>query len=229
MMSSRTLRALGITLAVAIIGAVAASAATSAQNATVIRIWADNDRKAAVQKVAGEWAASKGVEVEVVLKDFGRIRDDLKTVAVENAPDVIVGAHDWTGQLAADGLVQPIFPSKAVRAKIPAYALNAFSYGIASKRLYGAPVALENLGLIVNKNLTRIPKTFAQLQAYALAFQKKSADNIGLAVPQGTNGDAYHMYPFFSGLCGVSQSRRSAQSGVPAVCPDGAKRSGKIS
>ncbi len=202
MVSNRTLRALGITLAVAIIGAVAASAATSASNATAIRIWADNDRKAAVQKVAGEWAASKGVEVEVVLKDFGRIRDDLKTVASENAPDVIVGAHDWTGQLAADGLVQPIFPSKAVRAKIPAYALNAFSYGIASKRLYGAPVALENIGLVVNKNLTKIPKTFAQLQTYALAFQKKSADNIGLAVPQGANGDAYHMYPFFSGLCG---------------------------
>jgi maltose-binding protein MalE len=76
------------------------------------------------------------------------------------------------------------------------------SYGTAVKRLYGMPVALENIGLVVNKKLAKVPTTFASLQTQALAFQKKASGNIGLAVPQGANGDAYHMYPFFSGLCG---------------------------
>lgn len=202
MKSTHVLRALVMTGLVAVVAAVAASVATSASNATVVRIWTDADRKASVEKVAGAWAASKGVEIEVVQKDFGKIRDDLKTVQPETAPDVIVGAHDWVGQLAADGSVVPLVVPKATLKNFPAYSLNAFSYGTAIKRLFGVPVALENIGLVVNKRLAKTPKTFQSFQTQALAFQKKASGNIGLAVPQGANGDAYHMYPFFSGLCG---------------------------
>jgi maltose-binding protein MalE len=135
----------------------------------------------------------------VVFHAFGNIRDDLKTVKAENAPDVIVAAHDWTGDLAANGLVLQLFPKKATRAQFPKYSLDAFSY---SGRLYGAPYALENVGLVVNTRLVKVPKTFAQFEKSALAFKRKSPDNIALAVPQGSGGDAYHMYPFFSGLGG---------------------------
>jgi arabinogalactan oligomer / maltooligosaccharide transport system substrate-binding protein len=175
---------------------------TSGAAETRIRVWTDKDRKTAVERVVGQWAAGKGLSVDVVEKDFGKIRDDLKTVQPENAPDVIIGAHDWTGQLAADGLVLPLFPSKATRAQFPAYALGAFSYGTAVKRLYGAPVVLENIGLVVNTKLAKVPTTFAQFQAAALAFKKKKSGNLAVAVPQGAAGDAYHMYPFFSGLGG---------------------------
>src|SRR5262245_55193686 len=169
---------------------------------TSIRVWTDKDRKTAVEQVVGEWAKTKGLTVEVVEKDFGKIRDDLKTVQPESAPDVIIGAHDWTGQLAADGLVLPLNPTAATRAQFPSYALAAFSYGTAVKRLYGAPVALENIALVVNTKLAKVPRTFAQLQTEALAFKKKSKNNLAIAVPQGAAGDAYHMYPFFSGLGG---------------------------
>jgi arabinogalactan oligomer/maltooligosaccharide transport system substrate-binding protein len=76
------------------------------------------------------------------------------------------------------------------------------SYGTAVKRLYGLPVQLENIGLVVNTKLAKVPKTFAQLEREALAFKKKSSGNLAIAVQQGAGGDAYHMYPFFSGLCG---------------------------
>jgi maltose-binding protein MalE len=169
---------------------------------TTIRVWTDKDRRAAVDQVVGEWAKTKGLTVEVVEKDFGKIRDDLKTVQPESAPDVIIGAHDWTGQLAADGLVLPLNPTAATRAQFPSYALSAFSYGTAVKRLYGAPVALENIALVVNTKLAKVPRTFAQLQTEALAFKRKAKNNLAIAVPQGAAGDAYHMYPFFSGLGG---------------------------
>jgi maltose-binding protein MalE len=185
-----------------LVGPSAAAVDVTAAAATKITVWTDKDRKTAVEKVVGEWAASKGLSVEVVEKDFGKIRDDLKTVQPETAPDVIIGAHDWTGQLAADGLVLPLFPSAATRAQFPAYALGAFSYGTAVKRLYGAPVVLENIALVVNTKLAKVPKTFAQFQASALAFKKKASGNLAVAVPQGAAGDAYHMYPFFSGLGG---------------------------
>ena len=107
-------------------------------------------------------------------KNFGDIRDNLGTVAAADAPDVITAAHDWTGQLAANGLVQPLFLSAAVKKQFPSYTLNAFSYGTAVKKLYGVPAAVENIGLVVNTKLAKAPKTFAQLESEALAVKKKS-------------------------------------------------------
>ncbi len=187
-------------------GAVRGSAAT----AGTLRIWTDKDRKADIQRIAEAWGARRGVTVEVVEKNFGDIRDQLKTVAPATAPDVIIGAHDWTGQLAADGLVLPLSPKKATLRQFPAYSLDAFSYGTAVKRLYGAPVALENVGLVVNTRLATVPKSWADLEKQALAFKAKSADNLAIAVPQAPAGDAYHMYPFFSGLGGFVFGKNKA-------------------
>ena len=179
-MSRRT--AFGACVVVAMLATVAAavpaSGAVSASSAAggTIRIWTDKDRRADIEKIANAWASRRGVQVEVVEKNFGDIRDQLKTVAAASAPDVIIGAHDWTGQLAADGLVLPLSPKKATLRQFPKYALDAFSYGTAVKRLYGAPVALENVGLVVNTRLATVPKTFAKLEKQALAFKKKSSE-----------------------------------------------------
>ena len=202
MISRKRSTALLAVVALAMIAGFTASTVRAATKATTITIWADQDRKAAVTQLAQTWAASRGVTVNVVVHDFGKIRDDLGTVASADAPDVIMAAHDWTGQLAANGLVQPLVLSKAQKANFPAYTLNAFSYGTAIKRLYGVPTQIENIGLVVNTALAKVPTTFAQLESEALAFKHKKSGNLAIAVQQGTNGDAYHMYPFFSGLGG---------------------------
>ena len=195
--------AIAVTALAAVAGtASAAPAAGTSASATTIRIWADGNRKAAVERVAGAWARSRGVNVDVVLKEFGDIRTNLSTVTADAAPDVIVGAHDWTGELAAGGLVVPLTPRKTAIAPFPKYTLDAFSYGTAVKRLYGTPVAVENIGLVVNTKLAHVPTSFADLESQALKFKKKKSGNLAIAVPQGANGDAYHMYPFFSGLGG---------------------------
>jgi arabinogalactan oligomer / maltooligosaccharide transport system substrate-binding protein len=190
-------------VAVALIGAGATAAAPAvpgaAEQRAKLTVWVDNVQKPAIDKITSAWGNRRGVDVNVVFHSFGTIRDDLKTVKAENAPDVIVAAHDWTGDLAANGLVLQLFPKKATKAQFPKYALDAFSYG---GRLYGAPYALENVGLVVNTRLVKVPKTWAQLEKSALAFAKRSPDNLAIAVPQGSGGDAYHMYPFFSGLGG---------------------------
>ena len=145
MLSTKTAARTLVALVVASLAAIALTATASGADATTIRIWTDKDRLAAVTKVANAWAASKGATIEVVQKDFGQIRDNLKTVQAETAPDVIVGAHDWIGELSANGSIVPLFPSTATKKQFPAYALDAFSYGTAIKKLYGAPVALENI------------------------------------------------------------------------------------
>jgi maltose-binding protein MalE len=189
-------------VATALAALVVALPAVASHKAATIVIWTDQDRQAAITKLANEWSANSGVTAKVVVKDFGSIRDNLGTVSAADAPDVFNAAHDWTGQLAANGLVEPLFLSKAVAAQFPSYTLNAFSYGTAVKKLYGVPVAVENIGLVVNTKLVKVPTTFKQLETEALAYKKKAHQTFGIALQQGTNGDAYHMYPFFSGLGG---------------------------
>src|SRR5207249_3340476 len=160
---------------VAISAAVAASSAVASHKAgPTIVIWTDANRAPAVTQVANTWASSAGATVKVVTKDFGSIQTNLGTVAATDAPDVILAAHDWTGALAANGLVEPLYPSSAIKAQFPSYTLGAFSYGTAVKKLYGIPVQIENIGLIVNTKLTAAPTTFAQLEATALKFKKKN-------------------------------------------------------
>ncbi|MBD0347939.1 MAG: extracellular solute-binding protein [Thermoleophilia bacterium] len=197
-------------IALVLLAVTAGSAAPNRAAADELVIWADKDRKPAVERVAGQWGSARGVEIRVVEKEFGQIRNDLGTVKAESAPDVIVGAHDWTGELAASGLLLPLNPSKATRAQIPGYALDSFSYGTAVKKLYGAPVAIENIGLFVNTALAPVPRTWAALERSALAVKRRTKAPVGIAVQQGAGGDAYHMYPFFSGLCGYIFGKNKA-------------------
>jgi len=179
-----------------------AAAKVAAPPSATVTIWTDHAGAVALTKVAGDWAASNGVAVRVVEKNFGELRDDLATVSAAEAPDVAVAANAWTAALATTGLVIPIAPKKATLAHFPAATLDAFSYGPGVKRLYGVPVAVENIGLVVNTKLVRVPTTWSRLEKSALAFKKRKKGNLGVAVQQGANGDAYHMYPFFSGLGG---------------------------
>jgi arabinogalactan oligomer / maltooligosaccharide transport system substrate-binding protein len=209
MSRARMLR-LGAVLAIAAVAGVVAVGATARSKAQTLTIWADASRVPAIQKVAGAWAAQHNITINVVQKDFGVIQNSLGTVDASTAPDVVVGASDWVGGFSANGLVVPLVLSKSVKSQFPSYALDAMSYGTAVKRLWGLPVQLENIGLVVNTGLAKVPKTFSQLETEALAFKKKSSSNIGIAVQQGAGGDAYHMYPFFSGLCGYIFGKNAA-------------------
>ncbi len=211
MNSRKRIAALLVVAIAGFVAAIAGSVQAARATGPTLTIWVDQNRKDAVTTVANEWAAKNaGVTVDVVVKDFGSIRDSLGTVDASTAPDVIVGAHDWTGQLAANGLVEPIFLTPTIKAQFPAYTLNAFSYGLAVKKLYGVPTQIENIGLVVNTGLVKVPTTFAQLEQEALAYKHKKSGNLGIAVQQGSGGDAYHMYPFFSGLGGYIFGTNSA-------------------
>jgi arabinogalactan oligomer / maltooligosaccharide transport system substrate-binding protein len=206
---------LGALLVVAVVAGFLATLAGSIHSARAagptLTIWVDQARKDAITQLANTWEAKNaGVSVNVVVQDFGSIRDKLGTVDASTAPDLILAAHDWTGQLAANGLVEPIVLSAAFKKEFPAYTLNAFSYGLAVKRLYGVPTQIENIGLVVNTSLVKIPTTFAQLEQEALAYKKKVHAPFGIAVQQGSGYDAYHMYPFFSGLGGYVFGTNSA-------------------
>jgi arabinogalactan oligomer / maltooligosaccharide transport system substrate-binding protein len=202
----RTTVVAALAAAAAVTALVAASGPASARvgsptkpTATTLRIWTDSDRKAAITQVANAWARSRGVSVDIVVKPFGNLRDDLKTVKSNEAPDVEIVAGDWMGDLSTSGLIVPIIPKKTALKAIPKYARQGLSYG---GRLYGMPTTVENIGLVVNTKLAKAPKNWADLERRALAFKRGGSGRAALDVQQGSGGDAYHMYPLFSGLCG---------------------------
>ena len=195
----RSLRAIVAASAVASVAfgsLLAAPVAQAADNKIVI--WTDENRAASVRELFAN--GYKGYTVEVVVKDFGAIRDDLSKVTDTAAPDVIVGAHDWVGELAANGSIVRLNISKKAIQETATYALQGFRYGAG---VYGMPTQIENVAMITNAGLVKTqPKTFDAVSVEALALKKAGKATVPFAVPQGANGDAYHMYPLFSGLGG---------------------------
>jgi maltose-binding protein MalE len=189
--------------ALATLALVVASPVTAGRRsatAAPIVIWVSSSEQASIAKSAATWGKSP---VAIFVHDFAGIRNELATVTAANAPDVIVGQNDWLGGLVGSGLLLPLYPSTAAKRQFPQYTLDAFSYGIALKKLYGVPYAFENVGLVVNTTLVKLPRTFAQLEREAIAFKKSRSGNLGIAVPQGSpDVAAYYMHPFFSGLGG---------------------------
>ena len=98
----------------------------------------------------------------------------------------------------------------ALKKQFPSAALDAFSYGVAVKRQYGVPLYVENVALITNLKLAKVPVTWASLRSQAQAAKKKTKAPVAISVQQGSGGDAYHMYPFFTSLCGYIFGKNSA-------------------
>lgn len=178
-------------------GSLLAAPVTQAADNTIV-MWVDEKRAETYRELFAN--GYRGYTINVVLKDFGKIRDDLSTVTESAAPDVIVGAHDWVGALAANGSIVKLNVSKRAIQETAPYAMQGFRYGTG---IYGMPTQIENVAMITNASLIKKqPTTFADISTQALALKKSGKATVPFAVPQGTNGDAYHMYPLFSGLGG---------------------------
>ncbi|MCP4965221.1 MAG: maltose ABC transporter substrate-binding protein [bacterium] len=163
-------------------------------------IWADDTRTPAIQTFADTFAADNGLTVAVQELGFGDIRDRLVTAGpVGEGPDIIIGAHDWLGELVSSGVVSPLDLS-AVAGDFSEASLQAFNY---EGQTYGLPYAVENIALIRNTDLVPdAPATFEDLEATALALVADGTVEIPLALQENGNGDPFHNYPLFTALGG---------------------------
>jgi arabinogalactan oligomer/maltooligosaccharide transport system substrate-binding protein len=174
-------------------------AGTSAAKGQLV-IWADDKRAAALKPFADKFGAANGVTVKVQA-----ISKDQQTTFVTasqqgSGPDVTVGAHDWIGNLVQNGAIDPVQLSDDQKSGLAANALKAVTF---NGQIYGVPYATENLGLIRNTDLApQAPATIEDLVADGkkLVAAKKASEI--LCLQSGQNGDAYHLYPFYSSAGG---------------------------
>jgi arabinogalactan oligomer / maltooligosaccharide transport system substrate-binding protein len=152
-------------------------------------VWVDETRQEAVETAAQTFEEETGATVDVVLKDFGDIRTDfIAQVPTGEGPDITVGAHDWLGELLANGVVGTVELGDAT-GDFEEVALAAFSQ---DGQLYGLPYAIENVALIRNVDVTdEVPSTWDEL----LAAGEAAGTEYPVVMPIGENGDPYHMYP----------------------------------
>src|SRR5690349_11080891 len=98
-----------------------------AQGNTLV-IWADENRAVILQGLAEQVSADLGITLEVVEQEFGAIRDQLAIAGpVGEGPDILLGAHDWLGQLVTNGAVAPINLDSVSENFLP-FTLAAFQY-----------------------------------------------------------------------------------------------------
>jgi maltose-binding protein MalE len=162
-------------------------------------IWADDTRTPVIEPFAEQFGQANDLTVAVQELNFDDIRDRLQAAGpAGEGPDIIIGAHDWLGQLVSSGVVAPIdLGPKA--AEFNPVALQAFNY---EGQLYGVPYAVENIALLRNTELVpNAPATFEELATIALDLQAQGTVDVPLAIQQAP-GDPFHNFPLFTSLGG---------------------------
>ena len=188
-------RVAAATIAAAVLAGIAVVPAQAA-DASTITIWTDKQRQNSTKDTIAKWATDNGVTIKWVIKDFGaqQLRDTFKAaVQAGNDADLLIGPHDWTGDLVASGQIGTVALGTA------AATLNAGAKaGFASAgQQYGLPLYQENIALV--RNVHVMPKASTKLADYI----KK-----GLEVQSwDPNGDPYHYNVFLSSF-GISEYKR---------------------
>ena len=156
-----------------------------------LTVWVDETREPAVSAAAEQYTEETGVKVNLVQKNFDDIRADFTAqVPTGKGPDITVGAHDWLGELTANGVVAPVELGDKAHDFDPK-AISAFTY---DGQLYGLPYAVENIALIRNVALApEAPATWDEMMAASEAAGTKYKFLIQM---DGEKGDPYTFYPF---------------------------------
>jgi arabinogalactan oligomer/maltooligosaccharide transport system substrate-binding protein len=159
-----------------------------------LTMWVDADRAEVIEDIAAQFEEERGVAVDLVVKDFGDIRDDFVTqVPTGNGPDIIVGAHDWLGKLVQNGVVAPLELGDAAD-QFQSVAVSAMSY---EGQNYGLPYSVENIALLRNTALAPdAPATMDDAIAAGQALVDGGQAEYPFLVGLDPNAaDPYHLYP----------------------------------
>ena len=164
-------------------------------------IWTDALKIDAVKEVADGFAEQQGITVDVQA-----VSENLQTNFVTannagNGPDVVVGAHDWIGNLVQNGSIEPL---QLTPDQLEGYSEKAVEATTYDGKLYGVPYGIEALGLYRNTALVKDePATMDEaIAAGQQAVKQNKKVKSALNLPVGELGDAYHMHPLYTSLGG---------------------------
>lgn len=189
-------RILVLALMLLVIASLSVSFVSAQDDALVV--WADEARTPIIEALGEAFTAEYGIPVQVTQLDFGSIRDQLIIAGpAGEGPDILIGAHDWLGQLTADDLLAPIDLAPELIEQISPVALQAFTQdGV----LYGLPYAVENVAFFRNTELVPdAPATWEDVRTISEEIETSGAAQYGFVYQ---NGDSYHFFGIQSAFGG---------------------------
>lgn len=180
--------ALAVTSAIALSGCASSSPSADEDSsgkgaAGKLTVWLDAERVDALKGAADAYEEKTGVSVDLVGKSVDDIKDDfIQQAPTGKGPDVVMGAHDWLGELSTNGVVAPIELGDSADGYLPV-ATQAATY---DGTVYMLPYAVENIAVLRNTKLVpEAPKSFDDMVSKGT-----------FVVEQGAEGNPYHLYPF---------------------------------
>lgn len=155
-----------------------------------LTIWADDTRAPILEELGARFEDEFGIAVVIHELGFGDIRDQFKTAApAGEGPDMIIGAHDWLGELVVNGLLAEIDVSDVADQFLPA-AMSGFVYEGAT---YGLPYAAENVAFLRNSELVpEAPGTWEDVRAVSEQLVADGASQYGFIM---FDNNPYHFFP----------------------------------
>ena len=146
--------------------------------------------------MADAFGEANGISVEVQA-----ISTDLQTNFVTansagNGPDVVVGAHDWIGNLVQNGAIEPL---QLTPDQLSGYTRRPSRRRRTTISSTASPTASRRWRLYRNTDVAPDePKTFDDAVAAGQAAVKAGKVDSALNLPVGELGDAYHMEPILT-------------------------------
>jgi len=155
-----------------------------------LTVWVDAERVDALKGAADAYKEKTGVKVDIVGKNVDDVKDDfIQQVPTGKGPDVVMGAHDWLGELSTNGVVAPLELGDSAGDYLDV-ALQAATY---DGKVYMLPYAVENIAVLRNADI--IPAAPADFDDM-IAKGKAAGLDQPFVVEQGAEGNPYHLYPF---------------------------------
>jgi arabinogalactan oligomer / maltooligosaccharide transport system substrate-binding protein len=149
-----------------------------------------------VKKLGEAFGQQNGVKVTVQI-----VPEELQTQFVTasqagKAPDVVMGAHDWIGNLVQNGTIDPIQMTDQAKAAYEEQAIKAVTF---NGQVYGVPFTMNNIVLFRNTDLApEAPSSIEDLVATGKQLKASGKTSEILALPIGPTGDPYHINPLYT-------------------------------
>jgi maltose/maltodextrin transport system substrate-binding protein len=165
-------------------------------------VWINGDKGyQGIEQIGAIFTRDTGVPVRVEHPEDAVSKFE-QAAAAGKGPDIWIWPHDRAGSWASSGLINPVAPSKALRAAILPLAWEAWDIG---GRTWGYPLAIEAVALIYNRDMVSSPPQDWD-EVFALERRLKPDGKHAIMWPFN---EFYYTYGLISASGGYAFGRRA--------------------
>jgi arabinogalactan oligomer/maltooligosaccharide transport system substrate-binding protein len=221
MFSIKKVAGVSVALGLVVAGAVTVPAqARTVVPPKILTVWADESRSANLVKAIGTVAEQttgdyvQGYKINVVgYSGFDALKTAIDAATDASGPDIVLGANDWVPTLAKDGKLAQFTLSSSAKKNFTDNQLGDLTY---KGKLHGVPLDINNVAMLTNDELTKVPTSFGAMVSYFKANKVSKGLTRGLCVAGG--GMSWGAAGILSALGGapyVMEKGKAKTTGVP--------------